>query len=227
MNKSSNHTRVNDILLGQIERPILKWLAVHSPKWINPDIYTIIGFLGGAIILVGYILSRLNPVYFWLATFGFFVNWLGDSMDGTLARYRHIERPVYGYFVDHISDAIVQVLILIGLGLSPYVSFNMACLALIGFLLMSVLVYLRTNVVGEFKLSYGMLGPTEARVIAVLLNTAMFFFGKPIWFVKINVLGKVAVNPYEMTVGLVTFLLFYFFVTTAYKESIRLAKAGH
>jgi archaetidylinositol phosphate synthase len=227
LNKSANHTRINNILLGPIERPILQWLAVHSPKWMNPDIYTAIGVSGCVITLVGYILSRFNPGYFWLATFGFFVNWYGDSMDGTLARYRHIERPVYGYFVDHIIDVIGQVLIFIGLGLSPYVSFNIACLALVAFLLMSVLVYLRTYVVGEFKLSYGKLGPTEARVVAVMLNTAMFFFGKQIWHLKINVLGDIAVNPYEIIVGLVALLLLYFFLMTAFKESLRLAKAGH
>ncbi|MGA2489512.1 MAG: CDP-alcohol phosphatidyltransferase family protein [Anaerolineales bacterium] len=227
MNNSAHHTRVNDILLGRLERPALKWLAVHSPKWVTPDIYTAIGVLGSVITFVGYILSRLNPGCFWLATFGFLVNWYGDSLDGTLARYRHIERPVYGYFVDHITDAITQVFILIGLGLSPYVSFNMACLALVAFLLMCVLVYLRTYVVGEFKISYGMLGPTEARVIGGLLNTAMFFFGKQIWHVKISFLGNLAVNPYDVTIGIVTLLLLYFFLTTAFKESIRLAKAGH
>jgi archaetidylinositol phosphate synthase len=224
LNNSRTHTRINDGLLGPLERPALKWLAVHSPKWMNPDIYTTIGIAGSAIAFIGYIISRYHPGFFWMATFGFMVNWYGDSMDGTLARYRHIERPVYGYFIDHISDSITAVLLFLGLGLSPYVSFNIACLALVGFLLMSVLVYLRTYVEGEFKLSYAMLAPTEARALAVLLNTAMFFFGKQLWHIKIPLLGHPVINPYDLFIGAIALLMLYFFLTTAYKESIRLAK---
>ena len=226
MNNSTNHTRINNTLLGLLERPALNWLAVHSPKWMNPDIYTAIGMLGSAIILVGYVLSRYHPGYFWLATFGFLVNWYGDSMDGTLARHRHVERPIYGFFVDHITDAFGQLLIFVGLGLSPYVSFNIACLTLVAYLLMSVLAYIRIYVAAEFKISYGMLGPTEGRVIAVLLNTAMFFFGEQIWHLKISLLGKIVINPYDISVGALGLLLLYFFLTTAYQESIRLARSG-
>ncbi len=75
--------RINDIFLGPLERPALKWLAAHSPRWMTPDIFTFIGILGGVIIFIGYFLSRLHPAFFWLATFGFLVNWYGDSLDGT------------------------------------------------------------------------------------------------------------------------------------------------
>ena len=224
MNDTRIHTRINDGLLGPLERPTLKWLAVHSPKWMNPDIYTTIGIAGSAIAFIGYLLSRYHPVYLWMATLGFIVNWIGDSMDGTLARYRHIERPIYGYFIDHITDSITAVLLFLGMGLSPYVSFNVASLALVGFLLMSVLVYLRTYVDGEFKLSYAMLAPTEPRALAVLLNTAMFFFGRQLWHLKIPLPGNPAINPYDIFVGFIALLMLYFFLTTAYKESIRLAK---
>ena len=88
MNDTRIHTRINDGLLGPLERPTLKWLAAHSPKWMNPDIYTTIGIAGSAIAFIGYLLSRYHPVYLWMATLGFIVNWIGDSMDGTLARYR-------------------------------------------------------------------------------------------------------------------------------------------
>jgi archaetidylinositol phosphate synthase len=226
LNKPKDHTRVNDTILGPLEQPALKWLAVHSPKWMNSDIYTAIGVAGSIIILVGYVLSRFHPGYFWLATFGFFVNWFGDSMDGTLARYRHVERPIYGFFVDHITDAIGQVLIFVGLGLSPYVSFNIACLTLAAYLLLSILVYIRTYLVSEFKISYGMLGPTEVRALAVLFNTAMFFFGQKIWPLEIGSLGKIVINPYDLFVGAIGLLLLFFFLNTACQETIRLAKSG-
>jgi archaetidylinositol phosphate synthase len=226
LTNTSSHTRINDTVMGPLERPALHWLAVHSPKWMNPDIYTAIGVAGSIIILVGYVLSRSHPGYFWLASFGFLVNWYGDSMDGTLARYRHIERPIYGFFVDHTTDAIGQVLMFLGLGLSPFISFNIACLTLVAYLLISILVYIRTYLVGEFKISYGKLGPTEVRVLAVLLNTAMFFFGEQTWQLKTNILGNVILNPYDMFVGAIGFLLLFFFLNTTWRETIRLARSG-
>lgn len=226
MNGSVNHTRVNNIILGYLERPTLKWLAAHSPRWMTPDIYTAIGLSGSLIALAGYILSGLHPAYFWLATLGFVVNWFGDSLDGTLARYRHIERPMYGFFVDHVLDAVSEVLFFLGLGISPYISFDVAALALLAFMLLSVLVFLRTATAGEFKISYGMLGPTEARAVAILLNTAMFIFGEQLWPVQLGRLGSLVINPYDVCVGGIGLLLLYFFVTAAWQESVQLAKAG-
>lgn len=171
------HKRVNDILLGPLERPALKWLAEHSPAWMTPDILTGIGTLGAIVTFISYWMTAKNPAFFWLASFGFVLNWYGDSLDGTLARYRKIERPKYGFFVDHTVDSLNEVFVFLGLGLTPYIHFEYAALALIGYLLMSILVYVTTAVSGVFRISYGKFGPTEIRVIAILLNTAMFFWG--------------------------------------------------
>ena len=226
MKTSTKHTRVNDILLGPVERPTLKWLAAHSPSWVTPDLYTAIGILGSIVSFIGYILTRFHPAYLWLASFGFIVNWYGDSLDGTLARYRRIERPLYGFFVDHVLDAIGQVLFFLGLGLTPFISFNVASMGLIAFLLMNTMVFLRASSVGEFKISYNKLGPTEARVLAILLNTAMFFFGQQAWPVQTGLLGTVIINPYDLSIWVIVGLLLYFFATTAWTESVRLAKEG-
>jgi archaetidylinositol phosphate synthase len=221
MNEVSQHKRVNDILLGPLERPALHWLAAHMPAWVTPDICTLIGLGGAAITLAGYGLSSVHPGFLWLASLGFLVNWFGDSLDGTLARYRNIERPRYGYFVDHTTDAVVQVIVFLGLGFSPYVTYNIACLALVGYLMLSILVYLRTHIAGEFKISYGGLGPTESRVVAVLLNTAMFFFG----FQNIQI-GRQTLSLYDVPVLVVALVLFGFFIDTAIKETRRLAALG-
>src|SRR5512143_1785829 len=177
MGDIAEHERVNDILLGPLERPALRWLAAHMPLWVSPDLCTAVGVLGALGIMVSYGLSGLNHNFLWLASAFFVVNWFGDSLDGTLARYRHIERPIYGFFLDHTVDAVTEVMIFLGLGLTPHISFVAASLALVAYLLLSVLVYVRTSAVGEFKLSYGKLGPTEIRVLAMLLNAYMYFGG--------------------------------------------------
>ena len=221
MKEISQHKRVNDILLGPLERPALHWLASHMPAWVTPDICTAVGLGGAFVTLAGYVLSNNHPGFLWLASLGFLINWFGDSLDGTLARYRRIERPLYGYFVDHTTDSITQIMIFCGLGFSPYVTFNVACMALVAYLVMCIVAYLRTSVSGEFKISYGRLGPTESRVVAVLLNTLMFFWGTQ----TISLQG-ITFSVYDLPVLAVAVVLFAFFFNTAWHETRRLAIVG-
>lgn len=221
MKEGNQHKRVNDILLGPLERPALRWLAAHMPGWVTPDICTAIGFAGALVAMIAYVLSSYSPGFLWLASLGFVINWFGDSLDGTLARYRRIERPMYGYFVDHAMDAVCQFMIILGMGLSPYISYSIASLALIAYLMLSILVYLRTYIVGEFKISYGGLGPTESRVVAILLNTVMYFLG--LRFFKI---GQFTFSIYDLVVLAIALVLFGFFFNTAVREARRLAALG-
>jgi len=221
MGDIKDHKRVNDILLGPLERPALQWLAGHLPAWVTPDLMTVTGIAGALLIAISYALTQFHPAFLWLASLGFFINWFGDSLDGTLARYRHIERPKYGFFIDHITDVLTEIIIVLGLGLTPYVTFSVACLACIAYITMSVLVYVRMNVMGEFKISYDKLGPTEVRVIVIILNTVIYFVG----FATIKFfLGTVpiAINAYDLVVTAITLLLLYFFGSTSIKQSIAL-----
>jgi archaetidylinositol phosphate synthase len=225
MGDIKEHKRVNDIFLGPLERPALQWLAAHSPAWVTPDLMTVTGIAGGLVITLGYGLSLFHPAFLWLATFGFIINWIGDSLDGTLARYRHIERPKYGFFIDHVADVLTEIIIILGLGLTPYIKFSVASMCCIAYIAMSVLVYVRMNVMGEFKISYGKLGPTEVRLLAILLNIAMYFGG--LFTFKLP-LGSVTatVSPYDLYVTAITMLLIYFFAVTSVQQSMLLRKLG-
>jgi phosphatidylglycerophosphate synthase len=182
--------RINDILLGPLERPALQWLARHAPAWVTPHILTALGFVGAIVVFAGYGLSNWNPHFLWLSCAGFALNWLGDSLDGTLARYRNTPSRA-GAFADHVVDAASEFLIFVGLGLSPYVRLDLACLALIGYYMMTILVFVRAHATGVYQISYGKFGPTEARVIAVAFTAIMFWHG-----------------PREMTWGPLTFVIF-------------------
>ena len=155
MKTITQHRRINNIILGPLERPALQWLAAHMPVWVTPDLCTAVGVIGALVTAISYGLSNYHPAFLWLASLGFVINWFGDSMDGTLARYRRIERPLYGYFVDHTTDMVCQLMIGIGLGVSPYVSFDVAMLMVLAYVMLSGLVFLRTYVAGEFKITYG------------------------------------------------------------------------
>jgi phosphatidylglycerophosphate synthase len=171
--------RINDIFFGPLERPALQWLCQHMPAWVSPDLLTAIGAFGGLVVAVGYWLSNFDKNFLWLVDFGFVVNWFGDSLDGTLARYRKIERFKYGYFVDHTVDTFTQTMICIGLGLSPFIKFHYALLALVGYLQLGILTFVNSAVTGVFKISYGKIGPTEIRVILVGLNAIFYFSSNP------------------------------------------------
>jgi phosphatidylglycerophosphate synthase len=213
------HSRVNRILLGPLERPALKWLAEHMPRWITPDILTGIGFAGAVLIAVSYYLTNYNPAFLWLASFGFVVNWFGDSLDGTLARFRHIERPRYGFFLDHTLDSASETIIFIGLGLSPYVNLNLAFLALVGYLLLSIFVFISTYVSGEFKISYGRFGPTEIRAVAILANTLIFFMGNPV----VQILNW-NIQLYDLLLGFITVVLYSIFIVSTILRARQLSE---
>jgi phosphatidylglycerophosphate synthase len=221
--ESKKHTRVNDILLGPIERPALQFFAKHTPAWATPDMMTIIGVIGALMIMTGYILTRFSNAWLWLSSFGLFVNWFGDSLDGTLARYRKIERPNYGYYVDHVVDVFNEFLLVIGLGLSPLVRFDIAAFALIGYLMMAAHVFLRTYVDDVFKISYGKLGPTEVRVLLVIINSLVFFLGNPVYEFSFV---AVPLTLFDLLVAFLGGLFIIIFVVSGYQYSRELAKIG-
>jgi phosphatidylglycerophosphate synthase len=221
MSESQKHKRVNDILLGPLERPALQWLAVHAPSWMTPDKLTGLGILGSLTIFVAYILTGVDKNFLWLVNVGFIINWYGDSLDGTVARYRKIERPKFGFFIDHTTDAFSQFFVVMGLGLSPYVRFEVAAMALIGYLLMSVYVYVDTYVSGVFKISYGKIGPTEVRAIIVLVNVIVYFFGNP--SLKFS-FGEF--SAFDLFVLALAALLFTIFTVSTLTRARELARLG-
>jgi phosphatidylglycerophosphate synthase len=220
--KNTDHVRINDIFLGPLERPALQYFCKIAPSWATPDTMTLIGIFGSILIAVGYILTRYDLAFLWLSSFGYIVNWYGDSMDGSLARYRKIERPKYGYYVDHIVDVTNEFIVILALGISPLVRFEIAALALIGYLMLSAHTFLRTYVDDVFKISYSKLGPTEVRVILIMINTVVYFLGNPDFGTLLNI----TLSLYDFLILIVTFLLFFFFFTSAIQTGLDLARKG-
>jgi phosphatidylglycerophosphate synthase len=174
------HTRVNDIFFGSIERKVLAWLCARLPAWVTPDLLTLLALAAGVLIAISYACAGYSRNFLWLASLGLVLHWFGDSLDGSLARYRKIERPRYGYFVDHSLDTLVELLVGVGIGLSPFVRMDCALFAVCAYLALSVSVNIRTCVTGVFMISYGKFGPTELRIIIIILNTVFFFVENPV-----------------------------------------------
>jgi phosphatidylglycerophosphate synthase len=169
----TEHTREKTFLLAGIESRALEWIARRLPARILPDHMTALGVAAAVGIAAAYALSNESSLWLWAASALLVVHWLGDSLDGTLARVRKIERPRYGYYLDHLVDAIATALIGIGLGLSPHMLLATGLLIVIAYLVLSINTYLETSVFGTFNLGYGRFGPTEARVALIAVNAAM------------------------------------------------------
>jgi archaetidylinositol phosphate synthase len=164
--------RLQASFLAAGERRLLVTVAEHLPPSINSDHLTALGFLAQLLTGFSYRMAGSNPMWL-LAAIGFLtLNWLGDSLDGTLARVRAKERPRYGFYVDHMLDSIGAVGLLGGLALSGYMSPAISITLLVLFLLLSIHSYLATYTLGEFQMSFWSFGPTELRVLLVLGNLA-------------------------------------------------------
>jgi archaetidylinositol phosphate synthase len=165
--------REPNFLFARFERRFLPWLAGKLPRWILPDDMTALGVLAAFGVCAAYQFSNDGNGWLWVASGLLVVQWLGDSLDGTLARVRKIQRPKYGYYLDHMVDAIATAAIGLGLGLSPYMLLSIGALIVVGYLILSINVYLESMAFGRFRLGYGYFGPTEIRAILILLNTAL------------------------------------------------------
>ena len=209
--------RIQENLLARNERRLLNWICARLPDWVTPDQLTLIGMAGAFMVFAGYLCSNWGEGWLWLSIAGYFVQWFGDSTDGSLARYRKIERPRYGYFLDHSCDGLATTLVVTGIGLSPYVTMEVALIALAGYLLLSIHAFLSVRVLGELKLSYFNAGPTELRFILIGLTLAMMWFGTgPGWF------G--AISGIDIFVGGVGLLLIALFVLQTWTTARRLSR---
>ena len=167
--------RVQESWVAAGEKAALVWLAARTPQWIGPDHLTALGLVAQIGAGVCYALARWNK-YALLAVIVFLaLNWLGDSLDGTLARVRQRLRPRYGFYVDHMVDTFGALALMGGIALSGWMQPWIAIGLLVGFLMLSIQSYLATHALGEFRLSFWRFGPTELRILLAAGNLALFW----------------------------------------------------
>ena len=171
--KGVDAAREPNFLLAKPEKKALRAIARRLPRWVLPDDLTALGVFAAVAICIAYQLSNESSVWLWVASALLVVHWFGDSLDGTLARVRGIQRPRYGYYLDHLVDAVSTALIGLGLGLSPHMLLSLGTLLVVAYLVLSINVYLESQALGRFSIGYGLIGPTEVRVLLIALNTAL------------------------------------------------------
>src|SRR3954466_8726897 len=197
-----NATREPNFLLARYEKRVLTALARRLPRWVLPNDLTALGVAAAVGICIAYQATNADHTWLWVASALLVVHWLGDSLDGTLAPVRGIERPRYGYYLDHLVDAIATACIGIGLGLSSYMLLTVGVLVVVAYLVLSINTYLETQALGSFNLGYGMIGPTEVRLVLVALNVAIV-----LGFAPHLVVGGTVLGPLDLAGGAVIALM--------------------
>lgn len=169
-----NAVRLQESFTAVPERKLLLWLAARMPAKISSDHLTLLGFVSMSLAGASYAFARWTPVALLLATVFLALNWLGDSLDGTLARVRNCQRPRYGFYVDHIIDSLGALFLMAGFAISGFIECRIAAGMLIAFLLLSIESYLATYTLGIFRMSFAKFGPTEIRILLVFANFALW-----------------------------------------------------
>lgn len=218
MQQQATLSRIHRSWLAHHERLTLTWLAGGLPAWVTPDRLTLLGLFGALLTGVSYVACLASPRMLWLACLGLVLNWFGDSLDGSLARFRGIERPRYGFFVDHSTDVVSQMLIFLGLGLSPYMRFDMACLALLSYWLAALYTFIRAIATRVFQISYFGIGPTEIRLGLLAYSIAVPLLDP---FALATPIGRFA--PIDAIVLATFCAVTAVFLLATYSESRRLA----
>jgi len=173
--KRDKQEAVNTAITANIEEKAKEFICPRIPQWLKPDHLTVIGIIGILITSIGFILGFFNRNGLSLIPLGLIINWFGDSFDGSIARYRKRTRPNYGYYIDKIIDAVVVIILALGIGLSGFIKIEIALLFASVYLALMLHVDLIVHVENKSQNSFGIFGPTEIRIIGILESIAMYF----------------------------------------------------
>jgi phosphatidylglycerophosphate synthase len=175
--QSAHSRRIHRALLTGPEQHLLQPLARATPDWVSPDMMTALGVAGALLAGCAYAACATHLWLLWVASLGVLLNYIGDALDGALARLRRQERPRYGFFIDRAADTLSLSFVFIGIGLSPFVRLDIALLASVAYLALMIVSLCIYATRGVFPVTYGPLGPSEARLALIFVTTCLYFAG--------------------------------------------------
>jgi archaetidylinositol phosphate synthase len=219
MTCSQHHTRINTGMLAAAEKRVLIWLTHRLPRSINSDHLTLLALVSMAGAGAAFWAARYWPPALWFVVVALVLNWFGDSLDGTVARVRHHERPRYGFYVDHVLDIVGITLLVIGMTLSGYMSAIVGLAFLVAYLLVAAEVFLATAVNGQFRMSFLNVGPTELRILLAIGTLTLFV--KP----TVLLFGHAEVRLFDVGFGVGALGLTIALLTSAVRTTAALYRA--
>lgn len=215
--KRDSQQAINTGITAKVEEKLKEIICPRIPQWMGPDHLTIIGIIGMIIVSIGFPLGFVNRYYLALVPLGLIINWFGDSFDGSIARYRKRTRPNYGYYIDKIVDAVALIILVVGLGFSGFVRMEVSLLLGCMYLALMLNVDLLTYVKGISKNSFGWFGPTEIRIIGIIVAIVMFFLS-----INTYEISGYLVTQYDIVVLVLSVLMFIILLVDIFKNGIEL-----
>ena len=222
MDNVKQSQRIQTSIINGVEKRVLVWLAERQPRWVTSDMLTLVGVVGAFLTGLGFYLTHYDINWLWLSSAGLIINWYGDSLDGTLARVRNCQRPLYGYYIDHTVDCINEAFMFIGAGLSPLVDIDLALYVFVLYLFMTINVSINAHLKSEFRLTYAKLGPTEFRLIIVIANTVLILFPRLVTYTL--TLGGRAYTTLDLVAIAIIVLLAVIYLATIIADARHYAK---
>jgi archaetidylinositol phosphate synthase len=195
----SDPVREHHSVLAAAEKRLLIAIAARLPRAITSDHLTLLAFASMGVAGLGYALAYGDRRWLWVTIASLAVNWFGDSLDGTVARVRRLERPRYGFYIDHVVDIVGITALLAGLACSGFMTPVVALALLIAYLLVAGEVFLATSVHGVFRMSFAGFGPTELRIVLAIGTFAL----RHDPHVMLGPLGRVAMFDFGGAVAIV------------------------
>ena len=217
--KRDEQNAINTGITARAEEKAKEWICPRIPDWVSSDILTVFGLLSTFLVAAGFIFGFFNRYYLLLVVLGLIFNWFGDSFDGSIARYRKKTRPNYGYYIDHVIDSIAIMIFGLGMGLSGFIRIEIALAFVIMYLILMVHVELVTYVENKFKYSFGLIGPTEIRIIGIFLTIVMFFLP-----VKYYDIYGYNLTQYDLFTSVAVLIMFGVIVYSILSKGIELDK---
>ena len=195
--------RVHTSVLAGVEKRCLVWMARRIPACINSDHLTALSALSMVGAGICYAFGPTSTAAMLTAVGMLVLNWFGDSLDGTLARVRHHERPRYGFYVDHVLDAVGVLSLVCGFALGGFMSPLVAAGFAIAYYLLTIEIALATHAVGTFRISFWKFGPTELRILLaigtlqLLRSPSVTLFGERLFLFDLS--GVIAIAALLVT----------------------------
>jgi phosphatidylglycerophosphate synthase len=211
-------SRRNESLLARGEQRVIAALLGNMPHAVTPLHLTLFGMLAASVTFLALVGCNWSAAFLPLVPIGLFMHWFGDSLDGALARHRRIQRPRFGFLIDHTTDLITQTVMLVGLGLSPYFTITSALLVLAMYLLVSAFTYIKIAVDHVHQMAYGGLGGTELRIMMAAWVLAAHVFGPLIQLPKFG-----SYSSLDLVVGISVAVVFAGFTWNLRRQLARLA----
>jgi len=218
--KRDEQDTVNTSITAKPEERAKKFICPRIPKWVSPDHLTILGVIGMTISAAGFLFGFVNRLWLIAVPIGLFINWFGDSFDGSIARYRKRTRPNYGYYIDKIVDAVALIILTLGVGLSGFVKIEIAFLFCIMYLALMLHVDLIVHVQNKCQYTFGMLGPNEVRLVVSVISIVMLL--TPVNYYDIY---GYFLTQYDIAVFVMSVIMFVILIISIVKKGIELNKS--